>query len=236
MRLAADEWLALRNSPPADLAEKRLEKVGRIERAIAELEIVCQRGETGERLNLLGSAFKRLALVETDRERRQKVVEKMAAYYRRAFELGSRDDFYAFTNWASARLLALCLDPRPAGEWQTDLEAEAARVTEALERESDKDPDFWKAAGRADLDLVRLIARCGAASAPGEGGVAAPAMPPECAALVEAIIEGYVDAIKRGASPRERGSVIENLDSLIELIGQSPSSLAVAIRRIRDAL
>jgi flavin-binding protein dodecin len=30
--------------------------------------------------------------------------------------------------------------------------------------------------------------------------------------------------------------VIENLESLIELIGQSPSSLAEAIRRIRDAL
>jgi hypothetical protein len=129
-----------------------------------------------------------------------------------------------------------CLDPLPAGEWQTDLEAEAARVTEALERESEKDPDFWKAAGRADLDLVLLIARCATASQAGEGGVAAHAMSPECAALEEAIIERYVNAIKRGASPRERGSVIENLESLIELIGQSPSSLAEAIRRIRDAL
>jgi tetratricopeptide (TPR) repeat protein len=236
VRFAAEEWLALRNSAPADCEERRLERVGRIERAIAELEIVCQRGETGERLNLLGSAFKRLALVETQRDRRQKVVEKMAAYYRRAFELGNRDDFYAFTNWATARLLALCLDPRPAGEWQTDLEAEAARVSEALERASETDPDFWKAAGRADLDLVRLIARCAAASAPGESCGTVPAMPPECAALEQAIIECYVNAIKRGASPRERGSVIENLESLIELIGQSPSSLAEAIRRIREAL
>jgi hypothetical protein len=61
-------------------------------------------------------------------------------------------------------------------------------------------------------------------------------MPPECAALEKAIIERYVDAIKRGASPRERGSVIDNIESLIELIGPSPTWLAEAVRRIRDAL
>ena len=43
----------------------------------------------------------------------------------------------------------------------------------------------------------------------------------ECQALVDGIIATYRNAMQRGASPREKASVIEHLDFLLELIEQT---------------
>ncbi|HEX6829382.1 MAG TPA: CHAT domain-containing protein, partial [Burkholderiales bacterium] len=182
VRLAAEEWLELRSKAPADLETQRQNRVATIERAILELDILYQRAATEERLNLLGSACKRLALVETDPNRRKEALLNMAAYYYQAFELGTRDKAYPFTNWATARLLALRLDPGLAGDWQTGLEADASRVSEALERSNEKDPNFWDGAALGDVDIVRLLARC-AQQAP------TATLPADCAARVDAIID-----------------------------------------------
>lgn len=248
VRREAEQWVALRAEAPADLESRRHKYVRTIERAIRELNLLRQCAETKERLSLLGGAYKRLALVQTQPDGRHKALLKMAEFFRRAFDFDSRPEAYAFTNWATAYLLALRMRPTPAGATRSDLDVEAARVKEALAKRNETDPTFWNGAGVADIDLVRLIAVCQAdapAPAPRKGArriggqkTAAPQTDraAECAALVDNVIEGYRRAIERGASPREIASVIENLDFVIEMIGKSPGPLMAALKRIGDAL
>jgi hypothetical protein len=60
-------------------------------------------------------------------------------------------------------------------------------------------------------------------------------IPHGCHSLVKRIITTYQNAIQRGASPREKGSVIENLDFLLALTDQR-LSLNEMIRQIMGAL
>jgi hypothetical protein len=64
---------------------------------------LCRRAPTTERLNLLGSAYKRLALIEDEGPRRTEALVNMAEHYRLAYE--RKRDAYAFTNWLAGSLL-----------------------------------------------------------------------------------------------------------------------------------
>jgi hypothetical protein len=54
--------------------------------------------------------------------------------------------------------------------------------------------------------------------------------------LKQGVIKGYQRAIMRGGSPREKDSLIENLDFMLEIIGNPKDPLMQAIKDIRDAL
>jgi hypothetical protein len=152
----------------------------------------------------------------------------MAGHYRRSFEAGGGKDAYPFTNWALARLLTARLRGEPDGAWREALEAEADGVAVALRARLDVDPNFWDGAALGDLELVRLLAGCGR-----EAGKSLPA---GCEDLVEAILERYLSAIRRGASPLEAASVGENLDFVIELLEPRGSALRQALIRVREAV
>jgi hypothetical protein len=152
----------------------------------------------------------------------------MAHYYRRSFEAGGRQDAYPFTNWATARLLVSRLGAEAGGTWRDELESEASGVAAVLAQRLEGDPNFWDAAALGDVELVRLLARCSQATGK--------ALPAECEALVETIIDRYRSAMRRGASPREAASVAENLDFAIELVEPRRSPLRQALVRIREAI
>jgi hypothetical protein len=229
VRRAAQEWLALRaESPPARLEAQRARRVEVIREAIAELDALSRRGATGERLNLLGAACKRLAIVESGKAARAAALTAMAGHYRRAFDAGGGKDAYPFTNWASASLLAERLGGAAAGTGRDGIESEASRVAAALAQRLEDDPNFWDAAALGDVELVRLLARC--AQANGK------ALTAECESLAERILERYRGAIGRGASPREAASVAENLDFAIEMIEPRRSALRRALVRIRESI
>ena len=57
-----------------------------------------------------------------------------------------------------------------------------------------------------------------------------------CAALAGQILATYRDALARGASPRERASLVENLDALLVLLEGGPPVLGERLRQIRDAI
>ena len=95
VRQAAQEWSELsrrcRKRPGAarlrEMRERQRALAARIEAAITELDNINRRASTPDRLGLLGSACKRLASVETDREPRLAALLAMAQYYRSAYDL-----------------------------------------------------------------------------------------------------------------------------------------------------
>ena len=231
VRLAAQKWLALRQTARSTRAEaERQALVQEIERAIGELDMISQRAPTPERLNLLGGACKRLAWVYLYSEEaprldtpRLEALVNMANYYRQAFELGREPDPYPFSNWAVAKLYSVQLDASQGGDWQNSLDDECVRMIEAARNRNAGKPNFWDAVGEADCELVRLLANSRSRKKIADEAV-------------DHIISLYRDAARRGASPREYASVLEHLDFVIDLGGALPAPLRGALATIRAAL
>ncbi|HRP97479.1 MAG TPA: CHAT domain-containing protein, partial [Rhodocyclaceae bacterium] len=263
VRLACDEWLALRpelesaaaacdaaheavrrarpkaaraslaarlhacEQAVAALHARRGELVERIEGAIHDLELLSRRAVTAERLNLLGSACKRLAMVRAEAAQQTEALVRMAEHYGRAWELTGRRSAYAFTNRATAALIAAWRGHSPEGDWRSHLDRDLAAVTEAAAALAAREPSFWNGVTLADCQLVRLLALEPAAP----GGAR-----PDRDALGSEIVELYWSALRRGASPRERSSVLEHLQFVIELLPATPETLHAAVVRVHEAL
>jgi len=224
IRLAADDWGKAQRLPAAKREAIRSAQAAIIEAAILDLDTLCRRAPTIERLNLLGGAYKRLALVEPEGDRRLEALVNMAHHYGLALARGR--DAYAFTNAAGASLLAgqrgaterlLALDKLPA-------EIEALRGEVA--RRNAADPNFWDGASLADLALLRLLV-------PG-------ASPPRHGEAKESQLAGvlaaYREAVGCAASPRELASLSENLAFLAELWLPRDKSLLRSLKQIRESL
>jgi hypothetical protein len=237
VRHAAELWQSRRARGVVDTADEIQARNELMDRAIADLTQLCERAPTAERLDLLGSAHKRRALAaDADPAARLAALDACADAYLKSFERGGKQEAYPFTNWASAALLAGRLDAKRADTWRQGLETDIARLQAALQTRYDSEPDFWDGAALADLDLLRLLERCIGAPAAGARSRRAASLPRPCAEIAERIRDGYRSVITRGASPRERASVIENLDCLVILLGQDLPALRKALEDIRDAL
>ncbi len=225
VRLAVDEWRQSRDENIQEAALKRKEAIRIIEASILDMDLLCQRAATLERLNLLGSAYKRLAQVQNNPELRREALQNMARFYQKGFERTGRESPYAFTNWASAQLLIKQRGTPDKSVDQQGLIDDAARLWHALEISNARKPNFWDSASLADIDLVRLLI-CGDRAKPDTR---------DCQALADGIIDNYRMAIQRGASPREQASVMENIDFLLEVIDEH-SPLHHDLRQIKKAL
>lgn len=228
VRRAVDEWRARQQTAPGTTDEQARGMITAVEKAIAELECLSLSGITEERLNLLGGACKRLALMQTTQEERRKALERMAHYYRRAFEHGQRTKAYAYTNFATARLLAGIPSAAPSGDWPGELQRELVRLADIVTHNDEANPNFWDAASLGDLDMVRLLEAGTALDKTADERSAA------CSALADQILARYEAALGRGASPRQRASLVENLDFVLDFADLPP--LAAALHRIRDAI
>jgi hypothetical protein len=205
------------------IAAQRQALVDGIDQASAALDYLCQRAPTVERLNLLGSACKRLAMVHSDQADRAKALADMARHYRRAFELRQRPDPYAFNNWALARAINSPGKKSLTAAERKELRKECERMMELLRELDLQQPNFWTSAGRSDLELVLLLADSKLSGKQAEGATGR-------------IISGYREAFKRGASVREVASVREHLEFIIELNSSRSTLLKVALAEIRKAL
>ena len=222
VRLSGQRWQAMRGAGGTEDVRQAL--VRDIEAAIRELDVICQRAPTAERLSLLGSACKCLAWVQVDEGPRLEALVNMANYYAEALKLSREPDPHPFSNWAVARLCALALDPGQAGAWQAGLDEECRRmIAIALERNALR-PNFWDTVAEADCELVRLLNR--------------PDIEAYEAAQIAGRIAGhYRQAAARGASPREYASVLEHLDFVIALAGHAPGTpVGNALAAVRAAL
>jgi len=224
VRLIGEEWQQLQRTSVAprtkkartDLANKHQALIERIEKAITIIRFLCDRAPTVERLNLLGSAYKRMAQVQDDEVARQEALVKMTHYYRRAHEMckekGGDPELNPFSNWVLGRALA--------GENLAQLRDECKQMIEIAQARNEEDPSFWNSVGQSDVEMVILLAQPDiSANAASEAA--------------DRIIAGYRSACKRGASPREIASVRENIDFVIAMckdVAKVARDALVAIR------
>ncbi len=203
VRQAGRQWLDAKPEQRDDLLRASLRQA--IEPAIIRLAALCASGPTSERLSLIGSAYKRLAMIEPAEGGRCEALVNMAEHYREAYRRQKKA--YAFTNWASAALLIQRfypeqpLDQAPLLGLAT-LPKDIASLRKTLDKGNASAPSFWDSASLADLDLVQTMEE----SQPGKRRKASAA--PESARKI------YRQAVQRGASVRERASVTEHLDFL----------------------
>lgn len=225
VRYAAELWQKAGRQSARNREKTRQEQIERIESAILDLDTLCRRAPTTERLNLLGSAYKRLALIEDEGPRRTEALVNMAEHYRLAYE--RKRDAYAFTNWLAGSLLT-----HQRGETLATVDpASQQRELEGLLRElaqrNEADPNFWDSASLADLQLVRLLSQ--PAAPPKKRGDSS--LPPAMAVLAT-----YRNAITRGASPREVSSVAEHIAFLIALWSPDDKPKQRILQQIQENL
>jgi hypothetical protein len=166
------------------------------------------KAQTVERLSLLGSAYKRKALISAPD--RSKSLEKMRVYYKKAsdlaFEKKRRADPYPLLNWLTAELAMAWqngqkgipqaqIDPFNKGLFASRIELESAQM---------KAPEVWGKIGLVDIDLLAAFAEARLDEK-----------------TLKRIVEGYREARKL-ASPREFESVFDQFNFLKVMAGKNP--------------
>ncbi|MDQ3196042.1 MAG: CHAT domain-containing protein, partial [Pseudomonadota bacterium] len=230
--------LAVANVRKAKNASERHDATQLIDDAIADLNRLNEWDDWGtsiERLNLLGSSYKRKAQIAAAsagsgaRSRRQaanargQALRKMADYYRKSHEKVQEKDCrkfdpYPLLNWLTAEVL-LAWPALPEKKKMKEIEGWLEQVKAYAEKENEP-RDFWNSIVSADCDLLRALV--------GQ-------------TLVEDkdnIIKAFVGA-RRGGSPRELGSAREHLDFIAEILASADDGMneqALALREIAERL
>ena len=185
----------------ANLEARWGEKTGArapIDHAIGRLGLLLKIGETSERLALLGSAHKRLALVLTDPAEVRAALTASRDCYRKAVQTTRRTnttDHYTVLNWITGE--ALLGGRVPAADvWLARMEAgAAARFTVTR--------SFWDAVGPADVAVLRALL---------DGTLAA-------SDTVASLVQEY-EAVRRSTPPsvRELDSTLSQLKATADLL------------------
>jgi tetratricopeptide (TPR) repeat protein len=172
-----------------------------IEKAIERLQHLIAFGRTLERLALLGSAYKRLAQVLSDRKGMTEALTQSATYYKEAAETGvqrSQFDPYHGLNWITLETLL--------GNKLSDAESWLARCEAVAVERYAASRKLWDAVASPDADIARRLLR---------GDLKAEA--------VDTIVAGYRKVfITVQATLREQDSVIGQLDfiqTMLERLG-----------------
>ena len=160
VRLAWDRVAEARKGDPGVLRSVLKEARAAIRKALEDLSRLVALEPTAERESLCGSAYKRLAMVEAEASNTQaeaKAFERMRTHYQEAERLaraaGSADLFYPALNLMAAQLI---VDAGQPG-WTGFDPATVSAVSAALEAKALDDPDFWSAAGSAELKIYLAI-------------------------------------------------------------------------------
>jgi hypothetical protein len=220
VRLAGQRWWDLRAGKRRATKAQRQDLIVDIQHAVGELDAICLRAPTAERLALLGSACKRLAWIDSDKVPRLQALSSMASYYYQAFKMGQEADPYPFANWAVATVLVAALDDTRGDAWRPILEGQCQRMIVVANERNQATPNFWDAAGAADCELAHLLLQ------PAKGAKH----------MVDRIVALYRAAAQRGASPREVASLLEHLDFVADLAATVSLPAADAVKSIRATL
>jgi hypothetical protein len=123
-----------------------------------------------ERESILGSAFKRLALIEATAGRtveERKAIEAMNLHYQRATSIGrdsgASDLFYPALNYMAAEA-ALHAGRR---EWKGFEKSLVDATRASLEAKGLSDPDFWCVVGDTELEMYEALVGAALATARG---------------------------------------------------------------------
>lgn len=133
-----------------------------IARALDLLTQITDLGSTAERQNLMGSAFKRLAMLEAalgNDDAAAQALAATAAHYRQALEHcqadGDANLHYPALNWLAAAVAANV----GHAEWNGLDEHVVALARESLARKNNEDADFWSVSGEIQLAILAAVAK-----------------------------------------------------------------------------
>ncbi|MET0659402.1 MAG: tetratricopeptide repeat-containing protein, partial [Steroidobacteraceae bacterium] len=191
-----------------------------IRAAIAILGNVLAIAPTAERQSLLGSAYKRLADVESDAGSRRAALDKALEHYRAAEAIASRagadDLFYPAMNRMNLELRLRSRTGRTRGFEPADVSA----VRQSLARKHELNPDFWSAVGLIELEIYAALADR------------------RLATVADAALSGLADVKRRIAANKDwdsfRYQMHVTLSEYLELRGISSSERAAAQRLLQE--
>jgi hypothetical protein len=140
-------------------AVKRADRL--IQEALALLTRLIGIEKTMERTSLIGSVYKRKALIDgaTGRQARlQRDLRQMNAQYKNAQILGQKSGASNLYYPASNRLAADAALNAGTGRWRSLDRETATIVRKTLQARSASDPDFWSVVGETELDQYEAMA------------------------------------------------------------------------------
>jgi CHAT domain-containing protein len=197
-----------------------------IQEARQRLLLLNKLAATAERMSLLGSASKRLAVIERNTTRKKKALQDMSKYYRQAQEISlqrtGKSDPYCHLNWLVAQVLLHSVDLR--NPLPGDLQKQLEEIERNAAEQNASEPNFWSEVARAECLLARHLASGNLDKNQAE------------------IVEQYQLAQKRGASSREFRSILEHLEFLSNILESSSKKLRrraaqiKALKSIHDRL
>jgi CHAT domain-containing protein len=209
------------------LWEQNKRKAGKaskqIKEAIQFIETLLPFGKTVERLNLLASAWKRMAWVATGR-RRETALSQMQTYYREAGEAAGprKTDCYPLLNSVVADFLLSRSAAEESKKQNADFRKRIEQAKAAATQELSETPDFWSTVALTECEVVGHLI---------EG---------KLGDNVDAVVQGLADAKLRGGTPRRYRSVLEQLQFLAEILGDSSrpavKKQAALLRTIHEQL
>jgi CHAT domain-containing protein len=187
------------------------------ETAQVRLHWLLQLGTNSERLSLVGSAYKRIALAAENEEARTAVLQKGAGFYWQAHKMRQEEngtvDPYPALNWVACQI---ALGPEETEDLLGLIDAcerEGARLAEA-------DSKFFHRLHASDAMLHRHLILNDLDQLDVEPKVVA----------------SYRQVLQTGASFKEVSSVAEHLEFLREMIRERSPEMADALLRIRHSL
>ncbi|GAA4470403.1 hypothetical protein GCM10023189_58930 [Nibrella saemangeumensis] len=194
-----------------------------IQEAIADLQRLLAFGETAERLNLIGSSYKRLAFLSNDKDKQQ-AYEQAATYYQKAYRIpGNKARYYPLSNWLSVENALVLTGTRHWGKNDMSRKGQLAKLNEELAvftGMQEVERDYWDWIAEATLNLTRLVL--------GD---------PDVTYLD--VLDQYKSAWQVIGNEGQRQAEIEHLEILADALGMSPGkakeSLA-AVSRLKTEL
>ena len=150
-------WLVRRAAQFADVDAARKD----IQQGIRQLERLVAVQSTAERHNLLGSASKRLSMLEDKAQRSKEAAAALGAaarHYAAAEELarksGAADLFYPAKACIGCELRRAFIDHKPF----TIAETRMNEVRRSMLKAATEKPDFWSVVGLTELSLLAALA------------------------------------------------------------------------------
>lgn len=200
---------ALRFLTAGDEAEKD-QAIQAIHQSITELDMLNTMTPTLERLSMLGSAYKRLAWMQKDKNDRNDALKNMCTFYKLAYQKGLEtkiSDPYPFTNWITAEAIVSWFDKNRGTEWQQDLSNQIHTLISEAKQRLTINPQYWDCVVEPDcLSTLSLV----------NGKMTDEDF--------KVISEAYRQAVERGASVKDQNALREHIEFLISIANVAKKS------------
>lgn len=182
--------------------------------AIAKLENLKSFGETVERLNLLGNAYKNLAMF-SQAQHKQAAYECAAAYYLKAYKsTNDKANYYSLTNWLCIENALALVGVHTWGKAPLPKKKEAMELLGSelkdIHFKVGQEKEYWDWIAEANLLLcLRLL---------GDRNV-----------TYDSIVQQYSSAWAMIGSEGQRQAEIEHLESLMDILSMGEAKMRESI-------